>query len=791
MMTYRDGIIHRAARPLGGILLLVFLLTGGLSAGLQLPVQAAESSAATGERYITIDFNDVDISLFIKYISELTGKNFIVDRTVKGKVTIISPTRISERDAYHVFESVLEVHGFTTVPSGSVIKIIPSVQARAKSIETIREAGTLYPDDRVVTQLIPLTHTSPDEMKRLLAPLVSKTSVVIAHTDSGMLIITDFLSNIKRLQEIIDAVDVPSIGEELVVLPLQYASAANISKAVSQLFIKAARKGQRPETIKLIPYERTNSLIVFASRANIQKVRSLLAKIDTPAPKGKGKIQVYYLQHANAKELADVLTKLPEAKKSGGAAGATAGTPLVSKNVKVMADEETNSLIIIGPHDEYLVMEEVIRKLDIPRRMVYIEALIMEVSVSKQFEVGVQWAGGAEFDNGTGIGFGGFGAKTDPLAELAESSIVGSDNFAMPAGFTVGVIKQGIKIGNVFFPNLAAILKAYQDDSDVEIIATPQILTTDNKEAEIKVGENVPYITSQQQNSASVNVGYNQYEYKDVGTTLTLTPQINQSDLVRLDIFVEVSKVKTQVGNTPTTLKRTAKTTVVVRNEETVVMGGIIGQDTSSGEYKVPLLGDIPLIGWLFKTRNERVDKTNLFIFLTPHIVENPAELASLYYKKRDVMEYVKEGSSAIPDFNYRKDVDPAHAVALVDIGFTKLERKDYHLARQYFEQALKIDPNNPYAMLNLGVVCEREGKRDEAARYYRMVIGLTPPVLEGTAGKKGEDGEEIPAEPDPRFLELQQRAADNLKRMGMNSTNKPVTPPPTPAAKPPVLTKP
>ena len=209
---------QKLVRTLGRVCMVVCLMAAFL-ASADVMAQQADDPA---DRYVTIDFNDVDINLFIKYISELTGKNFIVDRTVKGKVTIISPTRISEADAYYVFESVLEVHGFTTVPSGSVIKIIPSVQARSKSIETIRQQGMLYPEDKVVTQLIPLTHTDPEEVKRLLAPLVSKTSVVIAHTDSGMLIVTDFLSNINRLQEIIQAVDVPSVGEELIVIPLEF-----------------------------------------------------------------------------------------------------------------------------------------------------------------------------------------------------------------------------------------------------------------------------------------------------------------------------------------------------------------------------------------------------------------------------------------------------------------------------------------------------------------------------------------------------------------------------------------
>ena len=722
-------------------------------------------------RYVTIDFNDVDINLFIKYISELTGKNFIVDRTVKGKVTILSPSRISEEDAYHVFESVLEVHGFTTVPSGSVIKIIPSVQARSKSIETIREQGVFYPEDKVVTQLITLTHTNPEDVKRLLAPLVSKTSVVIAHTDSGMLIITDFLSNISRLQEIIEAVDVPSVGEELVVIPLKYASAENISKALSQLFMRTvAQQRQRVQTIQIIPYEPTNSLIVFASRTDIQKVHELLAQIDTEAPKGTGKIQVYYLQHANAEEMVKVLTGLPgETQAAAGDAAAKAAAPPISKDVKVMADLETNSLIIIAERDEYMVLEEVISKLDIPRRMVYIEALIMEVSVSKSFEIGVQWGGAGTFDDGTGRLFTGFsGTRNTPFSQLQGEGSLAGESPVMPAGFTVGVIKQGVEIGNVLFPNLGAVVKAYKDDSDVDIIAAPQILTTDNKEAEIKVGQNVPYITSA--NTTAAQQDYTNYEYKDVATTLNILPQVNQSDLVRLEIGVEVIKLRDQndTSGTPITLKRTANTTVVVHNQETIVIGGIIDQSMSTGEFKVPLLGDIPLLGWLFKTRGNNQEKTNLFIFITPHIVENPAELASIYYQKRDIMEYVKEGSSALVDAKFRYQGGPEHAVALADLGFKKLQDKEYLRARQYFEQALIIDPNYPYALLNLGVVSELEGNPGQAVELYRRIVELKLP--------EGLEEDEAAVR---QFSEIRDMAAENLQRLEAPEESAPSQPPP------------
>ncbi len=698
---------------------------------------AADSNAASGQRYVTIDFNDVDINLFIKYISELTGKNFVVDRSVKGKVTIISPTRISEQDAYRVFESVLEVHGYTTVPSGSIVKIVPAVQARSKSIATIRQGQSTLPEDKVVTQIISLSHSNPNELKKILAPLVSKTSVVIAHPQSGMLIITDVLSNIKRLMEIIRVVDVPSVGEELVIMPLEHASAANVSKSISQLFLRSAKKGVRASTIKIIPYERTNSLIVFAPRTQIKKIQDLLVELDSAVPRGGGKIHVYYLQHANAEELVKVLTNLP-GKVSGGKTKAATKAPLLSNDLKITADAETNALIITAPREEYLVLEDVIKKLDIPRRMVYLEALIMEVSVDKEFKVGVEWGGAGNFADGTGTLAGGF-SGTEPPYSLIQA--VTDPATAMPGGFTLGVLKKGIEIGGMYFPDIGAVLNAYQNDSDINIIATPQILTTDNKEASLVVGENVPYITSLNSSATGSTQDYTNYDYKDVGTTLRITPQINQADLVRLEIGVEVTKLKSAADvTTPTTFKRTADTTVVVHNKETVVIGGIIGQDTSSGENKVPLLGDIPLLGWLFKTHGNNLKKTNMFIFITPHIVESSPELAALYYKKRDVMEYVQEGSSAIPDHFFYDKPNPDHATALADIGFAKLQNKEFNKARGYFDQALKIDPENPYALINLGIISEQEGDKVRAAEMYQQVLDLAGKGGSTAGGGRGVD---------------------------------------------------
>lgn len=725
-----------------------------------------EGQQGGGQRFVTIDFNDVDINLFIKYISELTQKNFIVDKEVKGKVTIISPTRISEDDAYRVFESVLEVNGFATIPSGSVIKIVPSTAARSKNIATVQQGDLSSAEDKVVTQIVTLQHANAEEVKNLLTPLISKNSVIIAQANSGLLILTDYYSNIARLLEIVRAVDVASSGEELVIIPLKHASAESVSKAVGQMFVSAAApKGLRPETIKILPFERTNAIIVLASKASIRRIRDVIAQLDADVPRGEGNIRVIFLQHANAEEMVKVLMNIPgdrtgsrtsgtsslstsNVSTTASAANTAPSTPALSKDVKIVADAATNSLIITGPREEYQVVEDVVKKLDIPRRMVYLEALIMEVRVDRSFNIGVQWA-----DGGGSVITGFSGNEVTPYDNLKQMT---TSPATLPAGFSLGVLKSGIKIGDVTFPNIGAVVNAFKSDSDINVIATPQILTTDNKKASIKVGENVPYITSKNTNATLQD--YTNYDYKDVATSLTITPQVNQSDVVRMEIGVEVLKlasVQATANSTPITFTRTANTTVVVHNEETVVIGGMIGQDTSSGDFKIPLLGDIPVLGWLFKSKSGTGEKTNLYIFITPHIVENPAELAALNLKKRDAMEKLHKEPGDAADQFFHPTIDLAHSTALTDIGFAKLQNNDLARAREYFNQALKIDPNNGAALLNLGMVCEREGKKAEAESWYRKVLALTPTKEEQAGGDQVTE-------------RLKEMARENLKRLGL-----------------------
>ena len=603
------------------------------------PVEKRAVTEKPADPYVTIDFDNVDIQVFIKFISELTGNNFVIDKAVRGKVTIVSPNKITKDEAYKVFESVLDVHGYTTVPAGKITKIVPAVSARTKSVETRLREGAAGPEDKVITQLIPLRYADPQELKKLFTPLISKSSVIVSYSPARTLIVTDVQSNIKRLLSITKAIDVEGVGEELSVVPLEYATANGLAKSLSTVFQKRAVKTKSAlrgmVVIKIVPDERTNSLILLASEDDTIKIKKLVKLLDREPPKGEGDIRVYYLKHANAEDLTKVLTSLPSKKTPGTKKGKVA---LISKEARIVADKATNSLVIMAPKDDYRVLEEVITKLDIPRLMVFIEALIMEVNVEKNFSLGVEWEGIKTFSvdgKNAGVFAGSSPANFSKLGSAAKG--------VLTSGFSLGVITDAIEIGGVKFPNLAAIVHAYQQDTEVNILSTPQILTTDNEEAEIYVGKNIPYISSLNKTDALEN--YTNYEYKDVGVTLKVTPQISQERFVRLNIFQEVSRlIGTVVTETPSTYKRVAQTTVIVKDANTVVIGGLIGDETIHVDYKVPCLGDLPLISWLFKGTSKRIEKTNLFVFLTPHIIQNPAEAKKVYEKKKDQIETIKEG---------------------------------------------------------------------------------------------------------------------------------------------------
>ena len=469
-------------------LLLIFLVGSSAHA-----VKLAEKDIEEEGRLVTMDFREVEIGTLIKFIGELTGKNFIVDEKVRGKVTVISPTKITVPEAYRVFESILEVHGYTTVPAGKVIKVVPATDARGKSLTTRVGTEELPSADTMITQIIPISYASVNDVKALFTPLVSKESLLVAYQPTNTLIVTDALSNINRLLKILKQVDIPGYELQLTLIPLQYASAEVVARELKILF--EARGGapraprpkveeveiSPPEEFKLIPDERTNSLIVLATAQTIKMIQGIIDKLDQEIPRGRGNIHLYYLQHAVAEDLAKVLTGVAKEAQEAPKAGPQAVTgklPVLGEKISIIADKTTNSLIIIASPQDYAVLEEVIKKIDIVRAQVYVEVLIAEVSLDKVRELGVEWnvtddpkAGKYKRHGGTDFGL------VDALRQGALSGLI------------MGVTKGSISVGGVDYPDIKALVHLYGDDTGVNILSTPRLLTTDNEEAEIIVGE--------------------------------------------------------------------------------------------------------------------------------------------------------------------------------------------------------------------------------------------------------------------------------------------------------------
>ncbi|MGD8257995.1 MAG: type II secretion system secretin GspD, partial [Desulfobacterales bacterium] len=487
------------------------------------------------------------------------------------------------------------------------------------------------------TQLIPLKYADPVEVKRLFTPMVSKSSVILAYAPTNTLIVTDVYSNIKRLIRILKEIDITGIGQELSVIPIEFADATKMVNLLSTVFKPTAqkRKGATQKEITMVADERTNTIVLLTSEIDTLRIKRLVAMIDRETPRGKGKIHVYYCENATAEELAKVLQNVPSQP-----AGQTKGkqqAPLVAGDVRISADKATNSLIILADKEDYMVLEEVIKKLDIPRAMVYIESLIMEVDADKSLDIGVDWAAFGKvnlFDKETVVG-GGFRQGFVQPEELLQG------------GLTVGLISEPVTIAGVTVSNITAIVNAVKTDNDFRILSTPQILTTDNEEARITVGENRPYQT---RSTTDVSGGtFESFEYRDVGKILKITPHVTEGRLVRMTISLEVTDIDQQATATtsstlPVTLKRTVDTTVIVKDSQTVVIGGLIDDATRKNESKVPVLGDMPILGWLFKNQRYENERTNLYVFLTPRVIKSPAEAEQVYKGKRTQIDTIRGG---------------------------------------------------------------------------------------------------------------------------------------------------
>ncbi|MEZ4225676.1 MAG: type II secretion system secretin GspD [Polyangiaceae bacterium] len=614
---------------------------------------------------VKFNLQDADLAELVNHISGMTGKRFIYGPKVRQiKATVVSPAPVSLAEAYQAFLSILEANGMTVIPHGRFLKIVDSGGVVGNATP-IYSRGAPVPDvDRFVTRLYRLKYVSAEEASQLLTKFKSKEGDISIHSAGQLLILTDTGAQVRRMIRIIEEIDVGGAGSRMWIEPVHYGSASEMAKRINELFeLQGGQPGQPGSgggsggLAKVVADEQTNSLIVVGTEDSYLKLLELLKRIDTQ-PAAEGRVRVLPLQHATAEELANVLNQMLSGQAGGqpgqpGQPGG-AGNSMFEGQVKVIPDKATNSLIITSSGRDYANMRLVVDRLDMARRQVFIEAVIMDVSVDHSMRLGVSFHGGTTSDLGGGsdtLFLGGFEAAnslTFPAnPDLLQGVALGARGPEL-AG-TSNLLPTGLSI-----PAFGIVLNALAQSGDANVLATPHILATDNTKAEISVGENIPLqenlaggsslassLAGAQGGAAAAalpflgNLGFNSPR-QDVGTKIKVTPHINEANQVRLEIEQEISERGATSGSlgAVSITKRTANTTVVVDDQQTIVIGGLMRDAVVKSRRKVPVLGDLPVLGFLFRHSEEATRKTNLLLILTPTVISNQTDLRKIFERK-------------------------------------------------------------------------------------------------------------------------------------------------------------
>jgi len=592
-------------------------MTGWRRVWLPLLIGLLYAGIAQAESKATLNFKGTDISEVIEAVANVTGKNFVIDPRVKGKVTIISSRSMGVDEIFQVFLTVLEVHGFAAVPAGKVYQIVPIADAKQSAVKTVTKGKTI-PSSEIITRVFHVENVPATQLVPILRPLLPQQAHMAAYQPTNSLIISDRADNVARMENIIHSIDQPNLAE-VEVVKLKNASAAEVVRILTAMEKgQAVAKGQ--EGPSFVADERTNSVLLAGDTAWRSRMRSLIEHLDKPLGLETGNTHVIYLRYAKAEDLAKVLTGVSQAESKVAEKGKAA--PASGDKVNIQADDGTNSLVITAPPEQLRTLRAVVGKLDVPRAQVMVEAVIAEISNDKVRELGVQWL----FDgisNGSGgpTGLVNFDAGTS-IVNIAAGAATGNLSAGNGATLAFGSTGGG---GS----DIAGILRAFSGDSGVNILSTPSIVTLDNQEAEIKVGEERPFVTGSYTGTGGSTTPTNPFttiNREQVGLTLKVTPQINEGNAIRMDIEQEVSSVipgsETNV-NGPTTSNRSLKTSVLVEDGKLLVLGGLIDDQVQETEQRVPILGDIPILGWLFKYKKSTKQKRNLMIFLKPIILRD------------------------------------------------------------------------------------------------------------------------------------------------------------------------
>ena len=627
------------------------------------------------------NFQEADIQAVVKTVSQITGKNFLLDPRVKGKLTIISTQPVSKNAIYQIFLASLKAQGYTAIDSASgFIKLVPL--GDAKQAAKVTTGAAPRPGEQTITHVITVQHGSAAQIVPLLRPLMAPTSQLSVYPPANTLIITDYADNIGNLLRIVEILDQRG-GSELAIVPLKNASALDIAEIIVRLYPNVTQSATpavptaggvgEADRVTIMPDLRTNSLLVRAENpGTINDLRALIEKLDVPAKVG-GNTRVVYLRNAEATKLAEILRGLlaGEARAQTATAAIPGRPPVGGKSAaeasQIQADEATNSLIISAPDAVFNNLRSVIEKLDVRRAQVFVEALIAEITTDKASQFGFQWASGTTLGSGKIGAVANFPASGSPIIGVAAKPA----SLGSAGGLSLAYLGKRITLADgTHVRSLGALARALEEKNIGNILSAPNLLTLDNAEAKIVVGQNVPFVTGSFSQATSTSGTVNPFqtiERKDVGLTLKIKPQISEGGTIKLQIWQETSTVARATGVQAADLitnKRSLETTVIVDDGNTIVLGGLIEDHVTENTQAVPFLGRIPLFGWLFKYREEKKTKTNLMVFLRPIIVRSSMDSygfsASRYaHIHAEESKISKEPAPILEDFKPREPLPP------------------------------------------------------------------------------------------------------------------------------------
>jgi general secretion pathway protein D len=617
---------------------------------------------------VKFNLNDAELYDVANAIAAATGRRFIYGAKLRQiKATVITPEDITAAEAYAAFLSILETNGMTVVPHGRFLKIVETPGVVSQATPVYGQANPVPDEDRFITRLYRLTHVDAQEATGVLTKFKSKDGDISSYAPGNLLIITDTGSNIRRILRIIEEIDVGGAGDQLWVEPVHYSSASEIANKLNEIFDLKGGKGGRA---RIVADDRTNSLVLTANNADYVRMLELIKRLDV-SQTGTGEIHVLPLQHAVCKDLQGTLNQVlgrggvagstpaaggrtPTASRTptttpGAAPGAAGASDIFEGNIKLACDDKTNKLVITASLRDYAQLRTVIDELDVPRRQVFIEAVIMDVNVDRVTDLGVAYHGGAplDFDGQQGVFYGGNNPGQSILGVPANLEALALGVRGPTIEGTSNLFGTGISI-----PALGVVLHALAKDGDTNVLATPHILATDNEEAEISIGQNIPLQTNLgglgslgglagaagAAGLGGLGLGFGGFQAprQDVGTKITVKPYVNDSDNVRLDLTEEISDAGAAVGalGAIPINKRTARTTLIVRDQQTVVIGGLMRDTIVNAQTKIPILGDIPILGALFRQSKKTTTKTNLLLVLTPYVIRDQSDLRAIFERK-------------------------------------------------------------------------------------------------------------------------------------------------------------